>query len=51
MPLKAVPAANILAVIVIILGPLGIQSDTSMAKSSEQLVEQYREIITQLIDN
>ena len=51
MPLKAVPAANILAVTVIILGPSGTQSDTSIAKSSKQLIEWYREIITQLIDN
>ena len=35
MPLKAVPAANILVVIVIILGLLGTQSDTSIAKLSE----------------
>ena len=38
MPLKAVPAANMPA-IVTILGLLGTQSDTSMAKSSKQLVE------------
>ena len=31
---------------VIILGPLGTQSDTSIAKLSKQSVEWYREIIT-----
>ena len=46
MPLKAIPAASALTVIVIILGPLGTQSDTSMAKLNKQLVEWYREIIT-----
>ena len=46
MPLKAVPAANVLAAIVIILGPLGTQGDTSIAKLSKQLVEWYKEIIT-----
>ena len=50
MPLKAVLVVNVLAT-VIILGLLGIQSDTSIAKLSKQLIEQYREIITQLIDN
>ena len=44
MPLKAVLAANMLA-IVIISGLLGTQSNTSMAKLSEQLVKWYREII------
>ena len=39
MPLKAVPAANILAVIVTTLGPSGTQSDTSIAKSNKQSVE------------
>ena len=32
-------------------GPLNTQSDISMAKSSKQSVEWYREIITQLIEN
>ena len=32
-------------------GLVKIQSDTSMVKSSDQLVEWYRDIITQLIDN
>ena len=51
MPLKAVPAANVLAVTVTISGLSGTQGDTSMAKSSKQLVEWYKEIITQLTDN
>ena len=38
MPLKAVPAANVLA-IVIISGPSGTQGNTSIAKSSKQLVK------------
>ena len=46
MPLKAVPAANILAVTVTMLGPLGTQSNTSIAELSKQLVEWYREMIT-----
>ena len=50
MPLKAVPAANMPATVTI-LGPLSTQGNTSMAKLSEQLVEQYREMITQLVDN
>ena len=45
MLLKIVLAVNILA-IVIILGPLGTQSDTSIAKLSKQLIEWYREMIT-----
>ena len=51
MPLRAVLAANMLAATVIILGLLGMQSDTSIAKLSKQLVKWYREIITQLTDN
>ena len=39
MLLKAVLAVNMLAVIVIILGPLGTQGDTNIAKLSKQLVE------------
>ena len=39
MPLKAVPAANILAATVIILGLLGIQNNTSIAELSKQLVK------------
>ena len=38
MPLKAVLVVNAPA-IVIILGPLGTQSNTSIAKLSKQLVE------------
>ena len=50
MPLKAVLAANVLATVTI-LGPLGIQSNTSITKSSKQSVKWYREIITQFINN
>ena len=50
MPLKAVLAVNMLA-IAITSGPLGTQSNTSIAKSCKQSVEWYREIITQLTDN
>jgi hypothetical protein len=45
MLLKAVPAANMLAT-VIILGPSGTQDNTNIAKLSKQLVEWYRKIIT-----
>ena len=45
MPLKAVLTANMLA-IVTILGPSSTQSNTSMAKLSEQSVKWYKEIIT-----
>ena len=51
MLLKAVLAAQVLVVTVTTLGPLNIQSNISMAKSSEQLVKWYREIITQLVEN
>ena len=51
MLLKAVLVANAPAVTVIMLGLLGTQSDTNMVKLSKQLVEWYREIITQLADN
>ena len=50
MPFKAVLAPNILTVI-ITLGPLGMQGNTSMAKTSNKSVEQYREIIIQLTEN
>ena len=33
------------------LGPAKTQSNTSIAKSSDQSVKWYRDIITQLIDN
>ena len=45
MSLKAVLVVNML-VTVIILGLLGTQGNTSMAKSSKQLVEWYKEMIT-----
>ena len=51
MPLKAVPAASALAAIVITLGPLGMQGNTSIAKLSKQLVKWYKEIIIQFINN
>ena len=41
LPKAAVPAA-IVPVVIIALGPLGIQGDTSMAKTSKQLIEWYR---------
>ena len=41
MLLKAVPAAQVLAATVITLGPLNTQSNTSIAKSSKQLIEWY----------
>ena len=50
MPPKAVLVVNILA-IVTILGLLGTQGNTSIAKLSKQLVKWYKEIITQLVDN
>ena len=39
MPLKAVLAANMPVVTVTMSGPLGTQSNTSMAKLSKQSVE------------
>ena len=51
MPLKAVPAANMLVATATMSGPSGTQDNTSMAKSSKQSVEWYKEIIIQLIDN
>ena len=50
MPPKAVLAASVLAT-VIILEPLGTQGNTSIAKLSKQLIEWYKEIITQLVNN
>ena len=50
MPLKAVLVVNILAP-TITLGLLGMKSNTSIAKTSNKSVEQYKEIITQLIEN
>ena len=49
--LKAVLAAQVPAATVMTLGPLNTQGDISMAKNSKQLIEQYKEIITQLIEN
>ena len=46
MPLKAVPAAQVLAVTITTSGPLNTQGDINMAKSSKQSVKWYREIIT-----
>ena len=51
MPLKAVLAAQALVLTATTSGPLNIQSDTSMAKSSKQLVKWYWEVVTQLIEN
>ena len=51
MPPKAVLIANALAVTVIILGLLGTQGNTSIAKLNKYIVKWYREVITQLIDN
>ena len=45
MPPKAAPAVIVLVVITT-LGLLGTQSNTNIAKTSKQLVEWYREIIT-----
>ena len=46
MPLKAaVPVATVLAE-TITLGLLGTQGDTSMAETSKQLVEWYKDMIT-----
>ena len=52
MPPKAVqPAQRTLLTEAGTVGPAKIQSNTSMAKSSNQSVEWYRDIITQFIDN
>ena len=51
MLLKAVLAAQVPAATVTTSGPSNTQGNTSMAKNSEQSVEWYREIITQLIEN
>ena len=45
MPLKAVLAVNAPVAIVIILGLLGTQDNTNMAKLNKQLVKWYKEII------
>ena len=52
MPLKAVqPAQRTLLTEAGTSGPAKTQKDTNIAKSSNQLVEWYRDIITQFIDN
>ena len=51
MPPKAVPAASVLVAIVTTSGPSGTQSNTNMAELNKQLVEWYKEIITQLVNN
>ena len=51
MPPKAVLVVNMPAVTVTTSGPSGTQGNTSIAKSSKQSIEWYREIITQLTDN
>ena len=52
MPLKAVqPAQHTPSTEAGTSGPAKIQGNTSIAKSSNQSVEWYRDIITQLIDN
>ena len=50
MPLKVAVTATVPAVTTT-LGLLGTQGNTSIAKTSKQSVEQYRDIITQLIEN
>ena len=51
MLLKAVLAAQVLAVTAMTLGLLNIQSNISIAKSSKQSVKWYWEVITQLTEN
>ena len=46
MPLKAVLTAQIPAATVTTLGPSNTQGNISMAKSSKQSIEWYKEIIT-----
>ena len=47
MPLKAVqPAQRTPLIEVGTVGPAGTQGNTNMAKSSDQLVEWYRDMIT-----
>ena len=50
IPPKAVPTATAPAAITT-SEPLGTQGDTNIAKTSKQLVEWYRKIITQVIKN
>ena len=51
MLLKAVVLAAIVPAEITTLGLLGTQGDTNIAKTNKQLVEQYKNIITQLIKN
>ena len=52
MPLKAVqPAQCTPSTEAGTLGPAKTQGDTNIAKSSNQSIEWYRDIITQLTDN
>ena len=46
MPLKAAVLAVIKPAVITTSGPLGTQGDTSMAETSKQSVEWYRDIIT-----
>ena len=46
MPLKAAVPAVMEPAVTTTLGPLGTQGDTSIAKTSKQLIEWYRDIIT-----
>ena len=51
MPLKAVPVAQVPAATTMTSGPSNTQGNISMAESSKQSIEWYREIITQLAEN
>ena len=46
MPLKAAVPAVIVPAKIATLGPLSMQGDTSIAKTSKQLIKQYKDIIT-----
>ena len=46
MPPKTVPAAIVPAAVITTLGLLGIQGNTNIAKTSKQLVEWYKKLIT-----
>ena len=46
MPLKVAVLAAMVLVVITTLGPLGAQDNTNIAKTSKQLVEWYRDIIT-----
>ena len=51
MLLKAAVFTAIVLAVITTSGPLGTQNNTSIAKTSKQLVKWYREIITQLMEN